>query len=467
MADGALPFGNTQESGNQELAGAPPVAINVLVDGRGAVRRRPGLVAYDEAPTASIDPLGIKGLHVTTRDTLLAVGGGRHLFQLAGGAYVDRSASSLTETILGTGRPVFAENEVAVIVAGGDLLQKIDLATLASTRLGAASTDAPPASTHVIAHNQRLLANDIAQPTRVVYSRTGQVDYDEWPDRYILTAEAKPDPVRAVYENINEVWAFGVTTTQLYVPDPSSVYAPSKTLRRGIGAPYSVIEADEQFAWLDQRKRFILSDGRSQTDISAPIARTLDGITTWDDCFGYRWVADQFDCLVWTFPTDGRSFCFQLGGGWSQWHGRSGSNWTLFPVSAHFARESDGVDVVGLTDGRVCQLSATANTDLGDPIVAEVTTGYQNRGTDAMKECLGIYLTIKPADGLTCFLSWRDDDGPFEDPIPVEIEAGDKTVTVEVTSLGSYRRREWKLTFSGGDEWVLAGATERFNVVAA
>src|SRR5688500_18883768 len=75
-------FGNDQESGNSALAGASPLALNVLVDGKGAVRRRPGLVAYSEVPATSVDDTGVDGLLVTADDDVLVVGGGRRIFRI-------------------------------------------------------------------------------------------------------------------------------------------------------------------------------------------------------------------------------------------------------------------------------------------------------------------------------------------------------------------------------------------------
>lgn len=474
MTGQPIMFGNDQESGNAQLAGASPHAMNVLIDGKGAVRRRPGLAAYSEAPTAAVDPAGIAGLYVTVANSLFAVGVNRHMYRVGSGAAVDTSGGDAARQIAGAARPTFAENEVALVIAGGQDLQQFVFSSLANTRLGATSTDAPPKATHVAANSSRILANDISAGIargQVRFSRTGLVDYVNWPGRYFVTAEARPDPIVAIGENTNEVWAWGSATTQTFAPDPTAVYAPTRTINYGLIAPYSVVPADEQFAWFDPKHRFLLSDARSTKDVSAPIAGTLDKITSFVDCFGYRIQTDQFDCLVWTFPTDGRTFCYQLGGGWSQWHGPGPS---LFPVTAHFARNADNTDVVGLTTGRICQLSSTATDDLGDPIVADVTSGYLSRGTDARKWCKALRLTMQrgvTADGgdePEALLSWRDDGGAYCDPIAIGLGTGaDKEITVEMRSLGVYRRRQWRLVYSGAAEWVLAAAEEDFDVLSS
>lgn len=467
-------FGNDQESGNARLAGASPIAINVLIDGRGAVRRRPGLAAYAEAPDTAVDPTGISGLYVSAADNLFAMGVNRHLYRVGSGAAVDTSGGDAARQLAGSSRPTFAENEVALIIAGGQDIQQFAFSSLANSRLGAASTDVPPKATHVAANSSRFLANDTSAGVaggQVRFSRTGQVDYDEWPARFFVTAEARPDRIVAIGENTNEVWAWGLATTQTFAPDPTAVYAPTRTINYGLLAPYSVVLADEQFAWFAPGKRFLLSDARSTKDVSGPIAGTLDRVTAFDDVFGYRIQSDQFDCLVWTFPTDGRTFCYQLGGGWSQWHAAGPS---LFPVSAHFARNADNTNVVGLTSGRICQLSSTATDDLGDPIVATVETGALSRGTDARKWCRAVRLTMQRGetaegdDEPEALLSWKDDGGAYCDPIAIGLGVGaDKEFTVELRSLGVYRRRQWKLVYSGAAEWVLAAAEEDFEVLTS
>lgn len=467
-------FGNDQESGNAQLAGASPIALNVLTDGRGTVRRRPGLASYSEAPTTAVDATGIAGLYVSAANSLFAVGVNRHLYRVGSGAAVDTSGSEAGRQIAGTARPTFAENEAALIIAGGQDIQQFVFSTLANSRLGATATEAPPKATHVAANSSRFLSNDIGAGVvggQIRFSRTGLVDYINWPARFFVTAEARPDRIVALGENTNEVWAWGADTTQTFIPDPTAAYAPARTIRYGLASPCSVVLADEQFAWFDPAHRFLLSDARSTKEISSPIAGTLDKAAAFTDCFGYRIQQDQFDCLVWTSVADGRTFCYQLGGGWSQW---TGFGPAPFPVSAAFARGADNTNVVGLRTGRICQLSSSAADDLGDPIVADVTTGNLSRGTDARKWARALRLTMQRGataegdDEPQVLLSWRDDGGEYCDPLAIGLGTdADKEFTVELRSLGVYRRRQWRLVYSGAAEWVLAGAEEEFDVLTS
>ncbi len=449
--------------------------MNVVVDPSGAVTRRPGMMLYDVAPILPVNAGGIDGLFATDDGVLLAasVGPGRVLYEVAGG-----SAVALQTNLPGTERPIFAQTEMLVAMAGGREILKYVRQSHTVDLLGGN----PPLASHVIAHASRLLANDTqVNKTAVRYSSTfiGDTSYagaENWtfaPPAGYITAEARPDNVVAVHENTNNVFVFGQGTLQVYGPDASAVYLPEATREDGCGAPYSVIKQDQAFAWLDQYQRFVVSDGRSIKVISDPIAKTLDEIDTYSDCFGYRVMTGNVDCLVWTFPSDGRTFVYQAGSGWGQWSGYRASTtaFTPFTVLSHYLRQDTNTNVVGTTDGYVAELSTEALTDLGDPIKAYIETGYVSRGTDQRKHCQCVRFafrrgTVTGGTGPQAFFSYRDQPGPWEPSIPIDLgRSGDTHPVLEFRSLGTYRRRQWRFEFTGAEELVLVSASEDFEVL--
>lgn len=469
----AVNFGN-QQSADEPLAGASPLAVNVLVDGHGAVRRRPGLVAYGEAPAGAVDANGITGLYLTTQGQLLAVGGGanRKVYRLAGGAATEIT-SAASGYLAGDTRPTWAENAQYVFLAGGHMPRKIFKNSLAFSTLGEA-----PRCSHILQHASRLLANDLSGPTTrdfVQYSSTGLTGIETWVTgaARFFSAEARADAIVAVVENSVEVFVFGETTLQVFASDPASVYSPSRTKNIGCIAPFSIVRVEESFFWLDAKKRLVISDGREMQVISTPIAATLAGIETVSDCYGFHVVTDQFDCLAWTFPTDGRTFAWARGGGWSQWHGWADNNYAVLPIGAHLMRVDTAENIVGLTDGRVVKLSPAVTTDMGTPIVAEVRTGFLSRETDLRKHCVALRLAFRRGETASstapvALLSWRDDLGEWTPAIEISLgAAGDFNPVVELRSLGTYRRRQWRLVFSSNEPVVLAGATEEYNVLGS
>lgn len=462
-------FGNDQRSGNSELAGASPRAINVVTDGAGAVRRRPGISEWDGYPETIPNTNEVIGLH-DFEDELYVVYGDRRIFKVASGAATDLSTAGGPSYLAGTGRPVFAETAFRLLIAGGAAPEKVDSTETVAERLGGS----PPDSTHVVALAQRIITNDLTDSStadRVRFSRTGNAGNEVWDALNFVTAEAKPDGIVALGEKANRLFAFGARTLQIFAPDGNTILAPLATYSRGLAAAHSVIAGDEDFAWLSDRRQFLQGDGGSLQVLSDPISRTLSDISTVSDAIGFRWDDDQFDVLAWLFPTDGRTFALQQGGGWAQWHGwTQGQGHTPLPITAHHFWPEENVHLVGLETGQVAKFDSTATSDLGEPIKAEVLTGFINRDTDAWKHCKSVRFTFRRGHTTSStepvvLLSWRDNLGAFCNPIRLGLgEAGDYVFTVEKRSLGTYRARQWKLEFTEALDFVLARAEEVFTV---
>lgn len=485
MARARIPFDNSQESGWEPLTGASPAAINVIIDGKGAVRRRPciqsiGFISLGNGPT-----IPCVGLHVVADGTMFAA----YMEVTPGPLEIARVTTSDFAIVYGNDphpakyRPSFAETEGILVVANDTAPIKIVL----STRTGSLLGGSPPRSTHVVAHGSRLLMNNLDLKTQVNYSglATGgsYLGHEQWEEGLETTlglsgqfpVDARPDNVVALGTTTNEVFAFGATNVQVFGSDSRLIYAPSSTRDFGCAAPFAIISADNEFAWIDERRRVVVSDGRSFSVVSDPIKRTLDDMARVDDAFGYRVLVGPAEVLVFTFPTDGRTFAYQKGGGWAEWQGWSSatSNWQPFRVNAHCRNALTNEDLVGLTDGKIARLSLAANDDLGDVVPASVTTGYQSHDTDARKLCASLTLVLKrgttsSATAPLGSVAWRDDGGPWMTPVQVDFGAsGDTASVVQLRSLGVYRRRQWRFSFHGPGEYVLAGAEEEYTVLGS
>jgi hypothetical protein len=383
------------------------------------------------------------------------------------------STSGATSFLAGTARPVFAETQFRLAIAGGLAPAKIDSGATQAAVLGGS----PPDSDQIAALASRLFTNDLTSAStagRIRRSGVASAGNETWDALNFSTAEARPDAVVAIRENSNELFVFGETTLQVFTPDPVSILAPGRAVNRGCAAAGSVIRADEHFAWLDDQDQFVVSDGRSGDVPSDPIAATIESIDTVSDCWGFRLNIDQFDLLTWKFPTDGRTLAYQRGSGWAQWSGYDETigGHTVLPVTAHYYWPTERLHLAGLDDGRVVKFDPAAYTDLVETIKAEVTTGFINRGTDAYKFTDALHLTFKRGRSSSTepqvFLSWRDDEGAFGSPISIGLgTTGDYVSTVTKRTLGGYRRRQWKLEFSSDAELVLASVTEDFTIGGA
>lgn len=474
-----IPFVNDQKSGDQELAGASPLAVNVITDGSGAVRRRPGISAWSGFPDEIPEESAVIGMHAFEDKLIFITEESRRIWRVVPETQVveDLSTAGGSSYLLGTERPTFAETQFRLVMTGGGVPTKLDASSLACAALGGS----PPASTHIVGLASRLISNDLTSSTTANQFRfSGLLDAgnEDWPAINVFSADAQPDAIVALLSNSNELFTFGERSLQVWQPayqvieEVAFLFSTGRAMNRGLSAPYSIVEADESFVWLDEKRRFLTSDGRGIEDISAGIGRTLDDIATVDDCFGFRWLADQFDVLAWIFPTDGRSFAIQQGGGWAQWHGwTDGQGHTPLPITSHYFWPERNLHLVGLETGQIAKLDSSAQDDLGETIKAEVRTGFIDRGTGATKHCQAVRFFFKRGHTSSStvapqvLLSWRDTLGDFCSPIRMDLGvSSDYIFSVEKRSLGTYRSRQWRLEFTEAVDFVLARAEETFTV---
>lgn len=525
-----IPFGPLLETSGEEIAGASPEAYNVIVDRRGALRKRPGIAAYTGvAPSTAVDAAGVLGLYLTesrvahTSGTptvsgthpgvLYAVGAtvnasggghnaGRNVYRIASGsatlvgtgtANEDRLATPAALATTRFPRPIFAETEALLVIAGGAEIGKIDIrpetfsapnfTTNADYHEMSFLGGCPPLASHVLTNSSRLLANDTQlDQTKLRYSDITQgivsfAPHESWDPSPgaagFFTAEARADSIVSCAENTNDIFLFGRTSLQLFAPDGSTTFAPSVTREVGCLAAYSPVKLDDKFAWLDHLTRIVLSDGRDWEDVGLPIQATLDALTTPSDCYGYRFSESFADCVAFRFEADQETLVLQPGIGWCRWAqgDGDGDGFTMFPVLSHLLRPDGGLNVVGLEDGTIRTLSLDNETDLGEAIVARVTTGFLDRESDLLKETEAVYLSFKRtqslSEGVTCYLDYRDTLGEEWSTLTIELGAddGDANPVVQLRGLGTYRRRQWRFRFPDSAGLYLVRASERVRTL--
>jgi hypothetical protein len=482
MPQEKIQFGPNLESSFDPIGGSSPSAINVIIDKNGVVYKRPGITEYTGvAPSTVVDSTGISGLYAANNGKLFAVGNGENsktIYQISNGSAASAVVNG-SDKLIGNKRPTFTETEVFLILAAGLDIQKVNLTTFESNRLGGS----PPLASHVAANSLRILANDTqVDKTKVRYSGISQgttdtTGHETWgvgndDDGGFFTAEARPDNVVAIADNTNEIFVWGTDNVQVFSPDASLIFAPTATREFGTSAPYSIIKRDQDFFWLDQYRRIVYSDGRQFQNIDKPIKRKLDSLTNITDCFGYRVLLGHIDCMVWCFPSDGTTLVYQVEGGWSEWNGwdAGNANFRVLQILSHYLRRDGGVNVIGTVDGKIGKLSQDAFSDLGELVVARAESGFLDRGTPNRKLCKSVKIEARRGASSTVSLGrleWQDSTGQWQGPLTIDFgSTGDYTLTKEIRSLGIYNRRNWRFTFSDSANLALVRVVEDFEVLS-
>lgn len=460
-----IPFAPMQATGDEALAGAVGVALNLLVDGAGALSRRPCVKATTALPSTAPEANSVNSIHQTNDGRILV---STRTHANVSNVYLGNSSSYLLlGELVGKGRPVWANTEAMSVATAGYQLTRLLLNTNNWSIIGES-----PVCSHVTANSSRLVTNNVSDnPGFLYYSAvsTGQATsgHEEWGvgigTSGLVSVEARPDPVLALFENTNELFAFGRTNLQVFTPEAESIYVPVSTREYGCSAPYGVVSVDQSFAWIDHKRRIILSDGRSYEHISKPIQRELNEISDVSDCWGHRVEWGPMSCVVWHFPSDNRSFAYYDGIGWGQWSGD-------FQAVAQLDG-GDGKILVGTSSGAVGELSMDATDDLGSSVQASATTGFLDFGTDAIKQPVSTYLTLRRGEHQSVgeplgWLEWRDRPGQWN-KVPLSLgKTGAIETVLQFRSLGGpFRRRQWRVSWEGPESWVLASARVDFDVM--
>jgi hypothetical protein len=513
----AISFSGSEDKSASELGGATPLVVNAIPDATGALRRRPGVVpwpGFDDA-TGGGSSLGgaIVGM-IPFGEFLVFVTESRGMFALRPGVSIGvlSDISTPTSILAGTARPSLLSARTMVLAAGGQQIQKWT-GTGLSQRLqnlgdwvDPAPAYPPPDGSFLSAIAQRLVVQVPGASGQIHWSGPLEA-YENWDYALggagYLQAAAKPDPLVAMFDNTNEVFAFGKDTIQVFAPGALSIdpldtnnvidFQPSRTQNIGTISPYSIVAVDDNFALLDSKRRFILTDGRTYQDIGKPVSQILRDLESIEDCWGFRMRFGRFDCVVWFFPTDGFGLTYDMAAQkWSEWRTGGVNEGPLLITSAYDWSEM-GLYLVGTSEGVICQLNDGAASDIafadsifGVPIKVEVISGFIDHGTMSQKHCRTLLLKFKRTTSKIASITnpvyvgynstldmsghvrlWmRDDQGPWQHVQDIELSE-DPNPCEQIRSLGVYRTRQWRVEYTGADEIQLVGAQEEYEVLGA
>jgi hypothetical protein len=478
-------FSASQDVSSDELGGSMPVATNVVVDMAGSVRARPGIAAWSgfNATLASGSPvIGMVGWG----QYLIYVTQDRNIWALPtlGDPIALTDANDITTRLDGGERPSFVAGREMVVIAGGGAMQKWTGSGLSARLTNTGAGGDPPEANHICGIAQRLVA--------AITGKTGQLwwtgpleEYENWDmatgGASYIQAAAKPDPIVAMGDNTNEVYAFGTETIQVYAPanlavdanDANNIldFAPARTMNLGLGSRNAFCATDDTWAVLDRFRRIVVTDARSYNDISKQIAKELLDFGDIDDAWAFRMRFGRFDCLVFMFPSEGKGLIWSANSGnWSEWRAWNAGATPVTITSAYHWAEQDAF-LVGLSDGSIAQLDEDAVTDLGNPIVIELVSGFTTHGSTAQKACNTLMLNFRRslfrvATSAFARLWMRDDLGVWEHVADIPISPSPQPCE-QVRSLGVYRARQWKLQYAGSDGFSFVSAQEEFETLGA
>lgn len=463
-------FNAGDASGLDELAGAGRL-INALVDKADCVRARPGVEAWADFPTPT-DTSAITGMIPAFGGLVFTTAGENIFVWRTSGQVLDLSNGVSTRKLAGTARPSFALGRNMLIIANGAEPQKVDNG-LASARLGGS----PPDFSEVVITSRRVIGLAANDSGLIYWSDAGETALETYDTgNEFREAESRADPAIALRESKRELFVFGTETTQVFYPDEIETFTPTATIDVGCSARQSVVRYEDEFAWLDDKGRFVMSNGRQVTEesvISSPfITRTLEDLSTVSDCWSYRQRIGPHDLLVWTFPTDGRAFAFDMTTRlWAEFLGFTDGNYSPYLPTSYVYWPGYKLHLVGMPDGTIAKLSLDAHTDRGDVLKCTARTGFNDYGESRHKDPLVATFVFRRGEAASAsssvYVRWRDDLGGYCQPIKMPLGTAGETndPAVEVRPAGQpYRQREYELEWTADEAFLMAKAYEEFEV---
>ena len=496
MATADIPITDGQVASAEDQAGQERVVTNFLTDLQGFNVVRPGITnaVFDPANNAQTSGAAVIGMYVWTnpvdrQDYLVYVRADRYI--------VAKNLASLVKTVLSTSdvttqldgnaaRVTFAEDSLRLMIAGGGQIQTWDGAAALSSRLAAyvVGTNQPPLGcTHLAKLANYVVGNNVypGALNQFFWSDLGDGNDTSWPPLNFNTADARPDPVVAVHENLRELYVFGSQTIQVFgvTSDANLPFQASAALDLGTIAPYSIIRLDQTFAFLDYRRRFVQSDGRSFTPLSAAIDKDLQDIPTVSDCWGFRCRVGFWDLLIWVFPSTTSAYYYELNQQkWGRVRGWNGTDaYALVRMGAYAYYAAGNLHFIGdslyenvFTFDLDAKNDVAPDGTLTRPIVAERTTGRLDWETTKRKRCNSVRLFLRRGStaGAAVEVMKSDDGGPWSTPFLVGLGSadGDTTNWADWYPGGIYRRRQYRIRYSNPTDTVISAMEEDFSVLA-
>jgi hypothetical protein len=309
---------------------------------------------------------------------------------------------------------------------------------------------------------------------RFVFNRpgTGQI---YWTDLYntdfdglsFATAEGNPDNIRALLVKQLELWLVGDVSTEVYYStgDKDQPYARQggAYIPYGIMAPRSLSRFGTSLVWLAKSEfggcQVVMIQGYQAAPISTMALNVaFAGYARVDDAVGYAYQQSGHSFYVLTFPTAGKTWCYDLAT--QAWHERAylGTDGSLERHRGERHCYWQGMHLLSdYASGNLYRIDVDSLTDNGRPIKRQrtaplVSAKNQRLRIDALELILPtgeVPLSGAGSDPM-CVLEWSNDGGvTWSHPRLKSIgKRGEYGKRVIYRRLGVARQRVFRITFS-------------------
>lgn len=341
-----------------------------------------------------------------------------------------------------------------------------------------ADPDFPDTATHIEFMDSYFLVNDPSVTGR--WQMSDSYDGTSWDALNFATAERSPDDLQALIVSNRIVWLLGTETAEAWHnagAGTGTVAFPFEPLQSGFSewgcaAKYSPAEMAGSVFWLSSNSegdsQVVMTNGLTPTIISTTsITTEINALTTISDAYGYTYQYNGHSFYVLTFPTEGRTFVFDLVTKmWHEWAskvtGNHRSTHHVFIFSKHLVGDSE--------TGRVFELDWDTYTDNGDTIT-RIRRSRPIHAEDKAVRHTGVWIDIKEGVGNSAVtdpqivLRYRDDAGGWSNEKWRSMgKIGQHNVRCVWRRLGRSRDRVYEIKVTDAVQAIIIAAYARLAV---
>ena len=397
-------YANVDEVALKE--GYGPELWDGYVDEMGSLNKRAGLVSYLDLDTDK----PIDGLYWwKEKQYLLAVSNGV-VYKITGNDVPVKTQVSVPSSCFikaGT-RVSFCTNGETVFMASGDTGTSHDLFSYQDGGNVTALTDEdiPTGITHLAYLDGYIIAN---------MGDTGEWRFSEvddptnWSSLNFYTAEGAPDDISSLFVNQRLLYLVGNDSIELWYNDGVSPFSRhgEAIVSFGSDCPYASCIADNALFFFASNRRMIRLDALTPQLVSSPFDRIFDKINTVRDAMLDRAVFDGREFLVLTFPTESKTFVYDLmQKKWSRWsyYNKDSGDRSRYRGNCYSYAEGWNKHIVGDYElGILYTSSADAYDDNTNPISTMRRTAFLSHGTLKQKRARKMSFVVKSGVGNSNF----------------------------------------------------------------
>lgn len=387
------------------------------------------------------------------------------LYTLSGSQFVrvgPNGTQTLIGSVSGSGRADIAKNTAQIAVLVAPNLWVYDGVTL--TQVTDVDFVARGASRMSVMDNYGAFI----EPNSGRWFICDLADFTVYDSLDFATAEGNPDNLVSIETNNSQFILFGEKSGEMWDNLGGSGFPFQRNVNgffeTGCGAAESTCTVDNTVYWIDQDRLARRLEGNIARRISHDgVEQKWQDYSTISDAYAYAYVFDGHTFVVFTFPTAGATWVYDINT--QEWHERQSYGYDHWRAS-WVVKAYDRTFVGDTQSGAIGEMLANVSSEWERPLVREATTGaVVDGGRDIYHDRLELDLDVgnAPLTGQgsapEIMIEYSNDGGvTWRSKSNRSLGAtGDYTRRVHWDRLGHSRQRAYRYRVSDPVPFIVAG----------